>query len=362
MVAQRRDGGLHLPLVRRAPAPEASARSRSARCDSQTRVEHTLGARGADPGDGQGAGRALRRGQARSASTRGRCSTRTSGWPRATASTASSSTCRPRDRVATGARPAAARPPARARAGPRLGRRARRASTICSTRGNGAARQIVVYEANHDLREVMAEIVAARRAPELVAQTAPGGLRGPTIDRRWPGRPTSSSSARSCGSRSARTSPSARTAAPGCASARRRSSATRPATQPARAAACAAPDARPAARRARSPASAAIRRGRPYATLALVVAVAVRLPGRCRSSATPTSRSSVARAATRWRVRHRRRSSTPTPGTQFAALLAIGIFGWRLERRHGPIARARAVRRLRRRRRRARRGGRRRTR
>jgi len=31
-------------------------------------------------------------------------------------------------------------------------------------RGNGAARQIVVYEANHDLREVMAEIVEATRA------------------------------------------------------------------------------------------------------------------------------------------------------------------------------------------------------
>ncbi|MFL5823521.1 MAG: carboxylate-amine ligase [Solirubrobacteraceae bacterium] len=29
------------------------------------------------------------------------------------------------------------------------------------SRGNGAARQVVVYEANHDLREVMAEIVAA---------------------------------------------------------------------------------------------------------------------------------------------------------------------------------------------------------
>jgi carboxylate-amine ligase len=29
------------------------------------------------------------------------------------------------------------------------------------TRGNGAARQVVVYEANHDLREVMAEIVTA---------------------------------------------------------------------------------------------------------------------------------------------------------------------------------------------------------
>jgi carboxylate-amine ligase len=28
-------------------------------------------------------------------------------------------------------------------------------------RGNGAARQVVVYEANHDLREVTAEIVAA---------------------------------------------------------------------------------------------------------------------------------------------------------------------------------------------------------
>jgi carboxylate-amine ligase len=28
-------------------------------------------------------------------------------------------------------------------------------------RGNGAARQVVVYEANHDLREVMAEVVAA---------------------------------------------------------------------------------------------------------------------------------------------------------------------------------------------------------
>ena len=29
------------------------------------------------------------------------------------------------------------------------------------SRGNGAARQVVVYEANHDLREVMTEIVAA---------------------------------------------------------------------------------------------------------------------------------------------------------------------------------------------------------
>jgi carboxylate-amine ligase len=32
------------------------------------------------------------------------------------------------------------------------------------SRGNGAARQVVVYEANHDLREVMAEVVAATTA------------------------------------------------------------------------------------------------------------------------------------------------------------------------------------------------------
>ena len=30
-------------------------------------------------------------------------------------------------------------------------------------RGNGAARQVVVYGANHDLREVMAEIVDATK-------------------------------------------------------------------------------------------------------------------------------------------------------------------------------------------------------
>ena len=41
-------------------------------------------------------------------------------------------------------------------------------------RGNGAARQVVVYEANHDLREVMAEIVAAtaRLAAALRPRTA----------------------------------------------------------------------------------------------------------------------------------------------------------------------------------------------
>ena len=51
--------------------------------------------RRARAGDGQGACRALPRGQALSRTTRGRCSTRTSGWRPATASTASSSTFRP---------------------------------------------------------------------------------------------------------------------------------------------------------------------------------------------------------------------------------------------------------------------------
>ena len=36
-----------------------------------------------------------------------------------------------------------------------------RASTTCSSGGNGAARQRVVYEANHDLREVVREIATA---------------------------------------------------------------------------------------------------------------------------------------------------------------------------------------------------------
>ena len=86
-------------------------------------------------------------------------------------------------------------------------------------RGNGAQRQVVVYEANHDLREVMAEIVARdgalARARTTVESAEP-----------CPARPISSSSARTAATRSARTSRSARTAGRACASARRRSSAT----------------------------------------------------------------------------------------------------------------------------------------
>ena len=133
--------------------------------DAQTRVEHTLGAGGADPGDGQGARRALRGGQAARRATRTRCSTRTSGWPRATGSRASSSTCpSARARADQGARAAALRPPARARAGPRLGRRAR------GDRRPARARQRRRTASASSTRRTT---TSARSCSEIVAATAP---------------------------------------------------------------------------------------------------------------------------------------------------------------------------------------------
>ena len=55
-----RGAGLHVPVVGRAARTRTSARSRSASCDAQTRLEHTIALDGPDPGDVQGAGRALR--------------------------------------------------------------------------------------------------------------------------------------------------------------------------------------------------------------------------------------------------------------------------------------------------------------
>ncbi len=121
----RGDRGLHLPVARRPPAPEV--RDRRDPGDGLPDPHRAHGrAGGARAGAGQGAVRALRRRPAAVGATRSRCSTRTSGWPPATASTASSSTCPSSDRVATrDARPPAARPDARALPGPRLGGRAR---------------------------------------------------------------------------------------------------------------------------------------------------------------------------------------------------------------------------------------------
>ena len=120
----RRDRGLHLPLVRRAAAPELRHRRdpRDGRADAG---RAHAGAGGADPGDGQGAGRALRgRQAARPLPVRDARREQVAGR----AARAGGRAGRPARAPAgpgQGARQAALRPPARARAGPRLGRRAR---------------------------------------------------------------------------------------------------------------------------------------------------------------------------------------------------------------------------------------------
>ena len=104
--------------------------------DSQTHIEHTLGLAALVQALVKELCRALRGRQAAVAATRSRCSTRTSGSPPGTASTASSSTCPHSDaRPDPGARAPAARPDARALPGPRLARRAR------GGRGPARARQ-----------------------------------------------------------------------------------------------------------------------------------------------------------------------------------------------------------------------------
>ena len=185
--------------------------------DAQTHVEHTLGPDRADPGDGQGALRALRGGQAaRRLPVRDARREQVARRP-------------PRAR-------GRARRPARAPHGPakELGRRlydrlrehaqdlggAAELEGIVDLleKGTGAARQRVVYEANHDWSELLEEIVAPRRTDFRFAWATYPGLS-------WQAARTSSSSAAAAGGRCRRTSPNARTAATGCASARRSSSA-----------------------------------------------------------------------------------------------------------------------------------------
>ena len=89
----RRDRGLHVALVRRAPAPRTSARSRSAPWTGR----RAWSTRSPSPRSCRRWSRSspsTSRPASRSPTSRGRCSTRTSGSRRATASTASSSTCR----------------------------------------------------------------------------------------------------------------------------------------------------------------------------------------------------------------------------------------------------------------------------
>ena len=132
--------------------------------DAQTRVEHTLALAALVQAMVKELRRALRRRAGADATTRTRCSTRTSGSPRAMAWRASSSTCP----APSGSRPVSW--PAASTTACASTRRtsapppSSRAIVDLLEHGNGAARQVVVYEANHDFREVMAEIVEATGA------------------------------------------------------------------------------------------------------------------------------------------------------------------------------------------------------
>ena len=132
--------------------------------DAQTRVDHTLGAGRADPGARQGAVRALRRGRASFAHYPLRDARREQvarGPPRARGRARRPAERRPRPD-----------PGSRRRLYDRMREHAQDLGSAAELegikdlleRGNGAARQVVVYEANSDLREVMAEIVEATAA------------------------------------------------------------------------------------------------------------------------------------------------------------------------------------------------------
>ena len=138
MVEAEGGGGLHLLLVGRAPAPEPR-HGRDPRLRRADPARAHDRARGPDPGDVQGAGRALRGGIRARHLSRARCSRRTSGWPRATASRASWSTCPQSARVpARRARPAAGRAAPAARPRARLPSASSRRSRTWSSDGTGA--------------------------------------------------------------------------------------------------------------------------------------------------------------------------------------------------------------------------------
>ena len=227
-------------------------------------------------------------------------------------------------------------------------------------RGNGASRQIVVYEANHDLNEVMAEIIAATaRVNTPTSPSAPGGSvesnamsqpdlfvvckncqaevspyvtecpycgtrlrkRAPKIERPDAPPRQAARGARSRGAGARR---------PPEGSSRRRS-AQAEARQAAPRHACAA---------ARSPASAATStasRGRRSSSSRC------RSASGCRSRSTraPTSRSPRS-SADPWLLPHRVAVNDGT-AAQFAVVVGLGLFGWLIERRHGPIAVVAAV-------------------
>ena len=167
-----RDGGLHVALVRRAPAPEVRHRRGPRVRLADARGAHARAGR-ARAGHGQGALRALRRG--RQLGVYPWQMLDENKWLAARHGLDGELVDLPSsERVAT-----------KALARRLLDRLREHAQDLGSAgeleaiddllqRGNGAQRQMVVYEANHDLREVMAEIVAST-APEGPASSPSGG-------------------------------------------------------------------------------------------------------------------------------------------------------------------------------------------
>ena len=141
MIRARRHRGLHLPLARRPPA-SAIRHGRDPRLRLQTRIEHTLGARGAHPGDGQRTVHALRRRPARSPSIRAQMLDENK-WLAARHGLDAELVDLPHsERIARGRSPAADRAPARRM--PRTSARSAELEAIDDLldRGNGSARQI----------------------------------------------------------------------------------------------------------------------------------------------------------------------------------------------------------------------------
>ena len=142
--------------------------------DSQTRLEHTLALAALV----QAMVKELASTSSRARScraTRTRCSTRTSGWPPGTAWRGSWWTCRSRARAHQRAG-AAAGGPAAGHAEDLGSANELAGIEDLLDQGNGASRQIVVYEANHDLREVVGEIVG-KTDPSRVERLTDGAAR-----------------------------------------------------------------------------------------------------------------------------------------------------------------------------------------
>ena len=303
--------------------------------DAQTRVEHTLGARRAHPGDGQGARRALRGGQAaRPLPVRDARREQVAGRaPRAGGRAGRPAGARRVPRQ--GARAAALRPAARARRRTSDRPTSSRRSRTSWSNGNGAHRQRVVYEANHDYGEVMRRS-SRRRARRRVRGGSASRPR--RIDGPWRADPDLFVVCKNCGSE---VSPYI-TECPYCGTRLRkrapklerggeRQGAEAPAPAPHVARAACEPGEIPGIRgraAARTPRSRS-------SWSSLVCHARLRAPGcgrRRRRAARPDDDGRVVPHGHHAVLLH------AAPATRSSRSAPIFLFGWLLERRHGPWA------------------------